>query len=386
METASSQARPAPDLLSQLLAEQQRAWRRLLSIPRVVEAASATRVGTTPQDVVLEERTFRLLRYRRETPATYAQPLLLCYALINRAYILDLQPDKSVAARYLAQGFDVYLIDWGVPTAADHVLRLEDYVCQFLKRAVEHILGAHRRDDLHLLGYCMGGTMATLLAALHPELVSSLTLLAAPIDFEGRESLLQIWADRRHFDVDAFVDAHGNCPAWFLQSCFLYMKPIQNLLEKNIAFYEQMDDPRAVSSYFAMERWINDNIPVAGETFREFVKKLYQGNELVRGQLHLGGRRADLGRIRCPLLLLTARNDNLVAPSSTEGIRPHVGSRDIESMMIDAGHVGLIVGGRAQKTIWPQATRWLADRSTAVSSAAPGSSPAHNDRPNPGTE
>ena len=164
------------------------------------------------------------------------------------------------------------MIDWGVPTAADHVLTLEDYVCGFLKQAVDFILREHRRDELHLLGYCMGGTMAALLAALHPELVSSLTLLAAPIDFEGRESLLQLWADRRYFDVDAFIDAHGNCPAWFLQSCFLYMKPIQNFLEKNLAFYEQMDDPRVVSSYFAMERWINDNIPVAGETFREFVK------------------------------------------------------------------------------------------------------------------
>ena len=198
--------------------------------------------------------------------------------------------------------------------------------------------------------------------------VASLTLLAAPIAFEGRESLLNMWADRRHFDVDAFVDTHGNCPAWFLQSCFFSMKPIQNLLEKNLAFYEQMDDVRHISNHFAMERWINDNIPIAGETFREFVKKLYQDNQLVRGAFHLGDRRVDLGRISCPLLLLTARNDHLVAPSSTEGIRPHVSSQDIESMTIDAGHVGLVVGGRAQRTMWPASTRWLAGRSHASAS------------------
>ena len=84
-----------------------------------------------------------------------------------------------------------------------------------------------------------------------------------------------------------------------------------------------------------MERWVNDNIPVAGETFREFVKKLYQRNELVRGEFRLGGRRVDLRRITCPLLLLTAKNDHLVAPASTEGIRPHVGSRDVTSMAIE---------------------------------------------------
>jgi polyhydroxyalkanoate synthase len=142
------------------------------------------------------------------------------------------------------------------------------------------------------------------------------------------------------------------------------MKPVQNLLTKNLAFFESMDDARMVTDYFAMERWINDNIPVAGETFREFVKKLYQRNELVRGELRLGDRRVDLGRLTCPLLLLTAPNDHLVPPSSTEGIRASVGSPGVESMAIDAGHVGLVVGGKAHKTVWPAATRWLAGQST----------------------
>jgi len=111
-----------------------------------------------------------------------------------------------------------------------------------------------------------------------------------------------------------------------------------------------------------MERWVNDNIPVAGETFREFVKKLYQGNELVRGEFHLGDRRIDLRRIACPLLLLTAKNDHLVPPRSTNGIEPLVSSREIKTMMIDAGHVGLVVSGKAHKTFWPEATRWLTER------------------------
>ena len=102
--------------------------------------------------------------------------------------------------------------------------------------------------------------------------------------------------------------------------------------------FDNIEDPQFMSNYFAMELWINDNIPVAGETFREFVKELYQNNRLVRGEFLLGNRRVDLGRIICPLLLLMAKNDHLVAPASTEGIRPHVGSRDVESVVIDAGH------------------------------------------------
>src|SRR5262249_36825115 len=100
--------------------------------------------------------------------------------------------------------------------------------------------------------------------------------------------------------------------------------------------------------------------------FRQFVKALYQRNELTRGELHLGARRVDLGRITCPLLLLTAKNDHLVAPESTEGIRPHVGSRDVTSMAIGAGHVGLVVGARARAGFWAEATGWGVERSRPV--------------------
>ncbi|MET0591055.1 MAG: alpha/beta fold hydrolase [Polyangiaceae bacterium] len=348
------------------MAEQQRLWQRMLHVPRALELASETRVGTTPHDVVFELGTLRLLRYRRSTPARYAQPVLFCYALVNRHYILDLLPDKSVVQRYLEQGFDVYMIDWGVPTDADRHLKLHDYVNVLLKQVIDFVRGEHGGEKLHLLGYCMGGTLSALFASTYPEVVQSLTLMAAPLDFTGREALLNLWTDPAVFDVDSFVDAHGNCPALFLQTCFLFMKPVQNLYEKHVGLLEQIDDARFVTSYFAMEQWVNDNIPVAGETFREFVKKLYQQNELVRGVLDVGGRRVDLRQIRCPLLVLTAKNDHLVAPSSTEGILPHVGSSDKRAMSIDAGHVGLAVGGKAHKTFWPEATRWLVERSALL--------------------
>jgi polyhydroxyalkanoate synthase len=325
METNGGPA-PVRRAFEALLAEQQRMFSRLLSVPRVVDTALRTRVGTTPRRVVLEEGTHTLVHYERQTPATQAEPLLLCYALVNRPYILDLQPDKSVVRQYLDRGFDVYLIDWGVPSDADRGLTIEHYVRGFLARAV---------------------------------------------DFGGRDSLLNVWTDNRYFDVDALLGAYGNCPAWFLQTCFLYTNPIRNFVDKAIAFYEQMDDPRSVASHFALERWLHDNIPVAGETFREFVKNLYQRNELVRGELRVGEQRIDLGRITCPLLMLTAKSDHLVPPASTEGIRPHVGSRDVKAMGINAGHVGLVVGGRAHETFWPEATRWVADRSTAASAARP---------------
>jgi polyhydroxyalkanoate synthase len=159
--------------------------------------------------------------------------------------------------------------------------------------------------------------MAAMHGALQPDTLATLTLLAAPIDFSGSESLLNLWTDHRTFDVDAFIDAHGNCPAWFLQSCFQFMNPIRNFVDKAIAFWEQMDDPNSVVNHCALERWLNDNIPVAGATFREFVGKLYQRNELVRGEFVSAA-----GRRPAPHHLSAAaadrQNDHLVAPASTE--------------------------------------------------------------------
>ncbi len=342
--------------------------RRLVGCMRALEVAQATRVGTSPCEVVYAKGTHRLLRYTRASPATWAEPVLLSYALINRPYILDLQRDKSVVRQYLDRGFDVYIIDWGVPSHADRCLTLEHYVCGFLNESVQAILAQPCREKLHLVGYCMGGTMAALFAALEPGTLKSLTLLAAPIDFSGGESLLNVWAAREHFDVDAFVEAHGNCPAWFLQACFQSMKPVQNLVQKNVSMFENIEDGRFLANFFAMELWVNDNIPVAGETFREFVKAFYQGNQLVRGEFHLGGRRVDLGRITCPLLLLAAKGDHLVAPASTVGILPQVNSHDVESVVVEAGHVGLVVSGKAHRSVWPAATQWLARRSTSLQS------------------
>jgi polyhydroxyalkanoate synthase subunit PhaC len=196
-----------PTSVAGLFKEQRRTLSRLLSIPNVIVTARRTKVGTSPNDVVLREGTHTLLRYRRETPATHAEPVLLCYALVNRPYILDLQSDKSVVRQYLDRGFDVYMIDWGVPTDADRGLTVAHYVSGFLARAVELIRRQHAGNKLHLLGYCMGGTLSALHGALQPDSLKTLSLLAAPIDFGGQESLLNLWTGPASFDVDALLHA-----------------------------------------------------------------------------------------------------------------------------------------------------------------------------------
>jgi polyhydroxyalkanoate synthase len=345
-------------------------WSRITAVPKVIERWRDVAVGTTPHEVVYEEDNLRLLRYRRETPAAYAEPVLFCYALVNRPYILDLQEDRSVVRQFLARGFDVYLIDWGEASAADRSLTLTDYIDGLLNNVIRRVAATSSSGQIHLIGYCMGGTMSTISTALQPEPIRTLTLMAAPIDFGvgGEESLVTFWSKPEYFDVDALVDAFGNCPAEFLQHSFQMMKPVQNYVGKYLTFYEKMNDDAFLENYFAMEKWTNDNIPVAGETFREYVKKLYQRNELVRGLFHLGGRHVDLRRITCPVMTLTATADHLVPPSQTEALLEHVGSTDKLAKRLDAGHIGLAVSNKAHKKFWPETTGWLAERSTACKS------------------
>jgi polyhydroxyalkanoate synthase len=347
-----------------LFDESLKAWQRFLALPKVADQATHVHVGTSPHDVVYEEVSLRLLRYRNEHGVSKRQPVLICYALVNRPYILDLQPQRSVVQQLLNGGFDVYLIDWGVPTAADRSMRLEDYVCGLMKNVVSFVLRETEQPKLHLFGYCMGGTMSTLFTALYPELVHTLSLMATPIDFSGDECLLHVWTNEKYFDVDRLIDTYGNCPAPMLQAAFQLMKPVQNFVEKYANFYENMHDDGFLENYFAMEKWGQDNIPVAGETFRQFVKCLYQRNELVRGQFRLKNILVKLERIACPLLLMTAKFDHLVLPKSTLALAEHVRSSEIKKLSIAAGHVGLAVSSKAHRQFWPEVVRWLGEHST----------------------
>ncbi len=341
-------------------------WNHFLDALQTPRATPELTMGTTPHEVVYKEGALRLLRYA-SPQAQFAEPILICFALVNRPYVLDLQSDRSVIRQLLDRGFDVYLIDWGTPSAADRTLRLEDYVCRLMTNVAEFVRKHSGSEQLNLLGYCMGGTLSTMFTALYPERVRNLILMATPIDFSGEEGMLNLWARQEYFDVDKLIDAYGNCPGEFLQYCFQLMKPVQNIAEKYLTFCERLDDSSFLENFFAMERWASDSIPVAGETFREYVKKLYQQNQLVRGGLSIGDRPVKLDAIRCPLLLLVAEHDHLVPPNSTLAIEKLVSSKEVKSMSINAGHIGLAVSTKAHRKLWPDAANWIAEHSTAKS-------------------
>jgi polyhydroxyalkanoate synthase len=270
-----------------------------------------------------------------------------------------------VIRHFVDAGFDTYLIDWGSPTLADRYLGLDDYINRYMDGLVDFVCERAGSSKASILGYCMGGTMSTIYTALHRERVANLMLMAAGIDFSTREGLLNLWADPNYFDVDEFVDTFGNCPAEFLQSSFLMLKPVGNLIEKPLNFMENVHNDKFVEDFLTMETWLNDNISVPGEIFREFVKSLYQKNQLVKDELHVRNQRVRLKDVTCPLLNIVAKGDDLVPCSQSLALNDLVGSNDRKTMLVPAGHIGLAVGGKAQRETWPAVCEWLAERSSS---------------------
>ncbi|MBS1797297.1 MAG: alpha/beta fold hydrolase [Acidobacteria bacterium] len=316
----------------------------------------------TPSEVVYREGKTRLLHYLPKTAETAPVPVFLVPSLINKYYILDLLPTKSYVEFLVNRGFSVYLIDWGVPDDDDRAVGLDTYVGDYLKNSIRVVRKRENVKKVSLIGYCMGGTMALMYAALYPKTVENLILLATPVDFHN-DSLLSLWAAEKYFDVDKMVDVYGNIPVSVMQSAFQLLKPVKTFT-RYADLYENAENEAFVETFLAFDYWANDQIPVAGETFRKFVRDTFQRNLLIRNEMTLGGELIDLRRIKAPVLNVIAEHDNIVPPASAEALMPQISSREAEILKVRGGHHGITIGTSAQRIVWGRTADWMIEKSS----------------------
>lgn len=318
-------------------------------------------VGKTPADVVYRENKLTLLRYRpRPEGIKYKTPLLLVPSLINRHYVLDLMPGKSFIEYMVSVGHDVYCIEWGIPTDEDRYLTFDDVCDRYIGRALRTTARASADDKAHVLGYCLGGTLATIHAAVRKEHMASLTALAAPIGFED-DGLLSKWARSGSFDLSVFETAFGNAPAWLLQGSFQLLRPTLPL-HKMVSLLDKGDREDFLEGFLALETWGSDNIPFPGACFRQYIDDLYRKDGLLKETFSLSGHPVRLGDIACPVLAVTFEHDNIVPHKSASVLLERVSSKDKEHIHLPGGHVGSVVSNHAKKTLWPRISKFWADR------------------------
>jgi polyhydroxyalkanoate synthase subunit PhaC len=336
------------------------------TLARLREARGVT-VGCSARRAVWSHGKTTLYEYlplAGVRPPAGTRPLLVCFALVNRPYILDLQADTSLVRRLLNAGRRVYLVDWGDPDEGDRLQELNDYLEQGLGGCVRHILTTLGLEALDLLGVCQGGVISLCYCALHPDQVANLVTLTTPVDFQTPDDLLSKWV--REIDTELLART-GNVPGELLNALFLSLLPFRLLQQKYVRLLTGRADQRAVEDFVRMERWIFDSPPQAAAALTQFVRWFYQENRLLRGTLELGGRAVDLKSVRQPLLNLYATADHIVPPSASAVMGRYVGSRDYTACAIDTGHIGMYVSRKAREEIPQRIISWLEARS------APGS-------------
>ena len=345
----------------------QRAYQRYVAGAKAILHSYDVPVGLTPRETVWTLNKASLYRYLPTKPAAerHPVPLLLVYALINKPFIFDLAPGRSFIEYMLNQGFDVYLLDWGAPGPEDHHTTFDDYVTEYLYRAVRKMRRVSGAQEISMLGYCIGATLAVIYAALYPDApLRNLILLTAPIDFSSRpEGSMAMWLEEGRLDVDKLVDTLGNVPGELIRHWAKMLKPVENFVGSYVNLLKMLEDEASVRGWQAINRWVEDVIPFSGEAFRQFVKIYLRENRLIKGEHFIKGRPVALSNIRASLLNIVAQHDHLVSRSQSESIMALVSSEDKELKVIPSTHVGVMAGGRAQHKLWPEVAEWLGWRS-----------------------
>lgn len=330
---------------------------------------SRVRVGQTPKDVVWRHGRCELWHYRNDA-VTVGPPLLIVFSLISRSYILDLTPGNSFVERLLAEGFDVYLLDWGEPDERDAQNRLDDYVDDFLPAGIRQVLRHSGAEEVSLLGYCFGGVLALLHAAHHPDApLRSLSVMATPVDF-GEMGPTAALFTRGGLEVDDVFDGNGNVPPEVVLQSFRSLRPTAEI-SRYVTLWDQLWNDDYVAAYQAMTSWSDDHIPFPGAAARQTVDMLVRQNGLLTDTLEIGGDRVHLADITVPFLTVLACRDHIVPEGAAGPLIDLVGSPDRHELRLDAGHIGLVVGRTAARTTIPTIIDFLRQRSDALDPERP---------------
>ena len=266
---------------------------------------------------------------------------LVVPSLINPPTVLDLAPGNSLMDGLAARGVRALAVDWG----ETEPLGLEALVTERLVPVI-----AALGEPVALAGYCLGGTLAAAAAALSGRRVARLALLATPWNFGGygaaRDGLADWWRG-----AGPLSDALGVMPIEVLQPAFWSLDG-----EGVAAKYARLAGAgdAEVAAFAALEDWSNSGQPLALAAARGLAEDLFRDNRPGRGEWRVGGRRIAAAALGVPILDIVAGRDRIVPPAAAMSA-----SGAGVPLVLDAGHVGMVVGGRAPELLWDPLAAFL---------------------------
>lgn len=345
------------DLLARVKRDVDRSILRSRNGLKLLSGVTQSPVGITPKDTVWASGKVELWRYRSDR-RTVRPPLFFVHSLVSRSYVFDLAPGNSFVEFMLDKGFDVFLVNWGVPDEMESSNTLETYCDEYLPDLVDIVCDISGSSSVTMFGYCMGGMLSLLYAAGHADgPVRSLAVMATPVDFSKMGLMVGLMQAGRIDPADV-LDETGNVPAEAMFNAFRLLEPAANV-SQYVNLWQNLWNDDFVSAHQRMTMWSKDHIPFPGACMLQVTDLFARRNLLALGRVPLGDRTVDLRDITVPFLNIVGQKDHIVPPEANGSPTELVGSEDVEELRLPAGHVGLIVGGTAHRRNLPAMADWL---------------------------
>ncbi|VAW19174.1 Polyhydroxyalkanoic acid synthase [hydrothermal vent metagenome] len=331
-------------------------------------------LALTPGKVIFQNEIFQLLQYAPATEKVFKTPLLIVPPWINKFYVLDLNPEKSMIKWLVGQGHTVFVISWVNPDRRLAEKSFDDYMEDGILTAIDTVLAATAEKKTNIVGYCVGGTLlaATLawLAAKRKSPIKSATLLTTQVDFDGAGDLMVYVDEEQISNVEKQMDRDGYLDGRDMARAFNSLRANDLIWSYVVSNYLLGRDPQP----FDLLYWNADSSRMPAANHRFYLRQCYLENRLAKCEMELCGTPLDLGKVKVPVYNVATAEDHIApAPSVFKGGRLFGGRT--EFVLIGSGHIAGVVNhpSRGKYQFWSGGTGETLDDWRATATETPGS-------------
>ncbi|MBK1634637.1 class I poly(R)-hydroxyalkanoic acid synthase [Rhodovulum adriaticum] len=306
-------------------------------------------LGTTPGKVVFRNRLMEMIQYAPTTETVHATPLVIFPPWINKFYVLDLNPQKSLIKWLVDQGYTVFVVSWVNPDPSYAAVGMDDYVEEGYLTAIAQAKALTGEDKVNLVGYCIAGTTLALTLALMARRgdtsVRSATFFTTLTDFSDQGEV-GVFLDNDFVDgIEREVTEKGYLDSFFMSRTFSYLRSNDLIYRPAIRSYMMGEAPPA----FDLLYWNGDSTNLPATMVMEYLRGLCQNDCFARDGFTICGEKVKISEVKVPVCAVACETDHIAAwNASYEGVRK-MGARSKTFILSQSGHIAGIVNPPSKK-------------------------------------